>query len=79
MLGFSPNFTQTAEGLITRPAHPEALGETRQSARFLCGLTSPALTRAKLSRHPLFASLETHRFQQVLDLLTTGPSPPPGK
>ena len=52
-----------------RAANPGALGETRQSARFLCGLTSPALTRAKLARHPLFGSLETRRFQEVLDLL----------
>ena len=56
-----------------RTAHPEALGETRQSARFLCGLTSPALTRAKLTRHPLCGSLETRRFQEVLDLLTSAP------
>ncbi len=62
-----------------RAAHPEALGEARQSARFLCGLTSPALTRAKLSRHPLFASLETHRFQQVLDILAPGPSSAPSE
>ncbi|MCW3054147.1 MAG: hypothetical protein JWN14_3317, partial [Chthonomonadales bacterium] len=27
------------------------------------------LTRAKLARHPLFGSLETRRFQEVLDLL----------
>lgn len=54
-----------------RAAHPEALGEIRQSGRFLCGLTSPALTRAKLARHPLFGSLETRRFQEVLDLLST--------
>ncbi len=53
-----------------RAAHPEALGEIRQSARFLCGLTSPALTRAKLARHSLFGSLETRRFQEVLDMLT---------
>ena len=29
--------------------HPQALGEPRQMARFLAGLTSPALTRAKLA------------------------------
>ncbi|MCW3098585.1 MAG: ATP-dependent helicase, RecQ family [Chthonomonadaceae bacterium] len=53
-----------------RAAHPDALSETRQSARFLCGLSSPALTRARLARHPLFGSLETRRFQEVLDMLT---------
>ncbi len=31
-------------------AHPEALGAPRQRARFLCGITSPATSRAKLTR-----------------------------
>jgi ATP-dependent DNA helicase RecQ len=50
-----------------REAHTEALGEPRQAARFLCGLSSPALTRQKLSRHPLFGALEERRFPEVLD------------
>ena len=49
-----------------RGAHPDALGEARQAARFLCGLSSPALTRAKLSRHPLFGVWEDRRFADVL-------------
>ncbi len=44
----------------------DALGTPRQRARFLCGLSSPALTRAKLSRHPLFGRLEDRRFADVL-------------
>ena len=48
-------------------AHPHALGEPRQRARFLCGLSSPALTKAKLSRHPLYGSLSRRRFAEVLD------------
>jgi ATP-dependent DNA helicase RecQ len=47
-------------------AHLDALSHPRQRARFLCGLTSPAITRAKLGRHPLFGSLEGHRFHEVL-------------
>jgi ATP-dependent DNA helicase RecQ len=47
-------------------AHPEALGVPRQQARFLCGLSSPAATRAKLTRHPLFGALADHRFADVL-------------
>jgi ATP-dependent DNA helicase RecQ len=47
--------------------HPQALGTPRQIARFLCGLSSPALTAAKLSRHPLFGSLEQHRFADLLE------------
>lgn len=46
--------------------HPAALHEPRQQARFLCGLTSPALARARISRHPLFGTLETLRFGDVL-------------
>jgi ATP-dependent DNA helicase RecQ len=44
----------------------DALGEPRQSARFLCGLTSPALTRSKLTRHPLFGVFEERRFADVI-------------
>lgn len=49
-----------------RAAHPDALGENRQTARFLCGLATPAVTRAKLSRHELFGALEAYRFRDVL-------------
>jgi ATP-dependent DNA helicase RecQ len=47
-------------------AHPEALGEPRQLARYLCGISSPATTRAKLTREPPFGVLEGHRFADVL-------------
>jgi len=47
-------------------AHPKALGDPRQRARFLCGLTSPALTAEKLSRHERFAALENHPFADIL-------------
>jgi ATP-dependent DNA helicase RecQ len=49
-----------------RDAHPEALGHPRQQARFLCGLSSPAVTRARLGRHPLSGALETRAFAEVL-------------
>jgi ATP-dependent DNA helicase RecQ len=49
-----------------RESHPEALGDARQAARFLAGLTSPAVTRARLSRHPLFGALEGRRFTEIL-------------
>jgi ATP-dependent DNA helicase RecQ len=49
-----------------RESHPVALGEPRQQARFLCGLTSPGLTAARLSRHPLFGALEQYPFAEVL-------------
>lgn len=47
-------------------SHPQALGTPRQMARFLCGLTSPAMTRAKLPKHEMFATLEHYRFVEVL-------------
>jgi ATP-dependent DNA helicase RecQ len=47
-------------------AHAVALGDPRQQARFLCGLSSPAITQARLSRNPLFGVLEGHRFADVL-------------
>jgi ATP-dependent DNA helicase RecQ len=46
--------------------HPNALGTPRQRARFLCGLTSPATTKARLTRHPLFGALADRRFADVL-------------
>jgi ATP-dependent DNA helicase RecQ len=51
-----------------RAEHPAELGQPRQLARFLCGLTSPATTRAKLSRHPLYGELAANRFADVLAL-----------
>lgn len=55
-----------------REAHPQALSEPRQAARFLCGLSSPALTRAKLSRHELFGIWENRRFAEVLEWCEVG-------
>ena len=42
------------------------LGEPRAFARFLTGLTSPRLTRRKLSGHPLFGALADVPFADVL-------------
>jgi ATP-dependent DNA helicase RecQ len=46
--------------------NPAALASPRQQARFLCGITSPATSRARLGRHPLFGRLVAHRFADVL-------------
>jgi ATP-dependent DNA helicase RecQ len=46
-------------------ANPDALGHPRQRARYLCGISSPATTRARLTREPLFGALEGHRFADV--------------
>jgi ATP-dependent DNA helicase RecQ len=52
------------EGLAT--AHPGALETPRQRARFLCGITSPATTRSRLTREATFGSLADRRFAEVL-------------
>lgn len=44
-----------------------ALSHPRQQARMLCGLTSPALIRAKLTKHPFFGMCAGHRFHEVLE------------
>ena len=49
-----------------RAAHPRALGGDRQLARFLCGITSPALTVAKLTRHPQFGAAAQQPFARVM-------------
>ncbi|MBF5042346.1 RecQ family ATP-dependent DNA helicase [Aggregicoccus sp. 17bor-14] len=46
--------------------HPDALGSPRQAARFLCGLGSPATSKARLGGHRLFGALEEWPFAQVL-------------
>jgi ATP-dependent DNA helicase RecQ len=43
-----------------------ALASPRQVARFLCGIASPATSRAKLRSHALFGSLESTPFHEVL-------------
>ncbi|HET9450458.1 MAG TPA: C-terminal helicase domain-containing protein, partial [Aggregicoccus sp.] len=47
-------------------SHPGALGTPRQVARFLCGLGSPATSRARLGGHRLFGALEEWPFAEVL-------------
>lgn len=46
--------------------NPAALGSARQRAKFLCGLSSPAISKAKLARHKMFGVLEEYRFNEVL-------------
>ena len=49
-----------------RSERHEALAQPRQLARFLCGLTSPLASRARLGRHPHFGALRNWPFQDVL-------------
>jgi ATP-dependent DNA helicase RecQ len=45
-----------------------ALATPRQFARFLCGMSSPASTRARLGRHDAFGMLADLPFAEVLNL-----------
>jgi ATP-dependent DNA helicase RecQ len=49
----------------------EALSHPRQLARFLCGLTSPATSRTRLTRHPRFGSFADMPFLEVLAFVET--------
>jgi ATP-dependent DNA helicase RecQ len=62
------SIVEPAQLAALRAEEPDALGQQRQLARFLCGLSSPATTRAKLSRHELYGALAAHRFADVLAL-----------
>jgi len=48
-----------------------ALRQPRQLARFLCGLSSPATTRARLGRHDDFGALGHLPFPEILAQLET--------
>ncbi|WYD80173.1 MAG: RecQ family ATP-dependent DNA helicase [Candidatus Electrothrix gigas] len=54
-----------------RSEYPQALASPRQVTRLLCGLSSPRLTRNKLSKHALFGRLEQYPFAAVMDWVKT--------
>jgi ATP-dependent DNA helicase RecQ len=58
---------QWREAVRVRSEHAEALGDPRAFTRFLCGLTSPRLARAKLSSHRLFGVFGDVPFADVLE------------
>ncbi|MFC4258264.1 ATP-dependent DNA helicase RecQ [Marinobacter lacisalsi] len=45
----------------------QALAQPRQLARFLCGITSPKASRARLGKHPHFGALAETPFTRVLE------------
>ena len=49
--------------------YPDRFVQPRDQARFLCGLTSPGFTRARLSRHPSFGVCDRIPFSDVLEQL----------
>jgi ATP-dependent DNA helicase RecQ len=62
----APITLDTAALSALRSEHTAALGHPRQLARFLCGLSSPAASRAKLPKHALFGCLAERPFASVL-------------
>lgn len=59
---------------VIRQTHAEghpALRQPRQLARFLCGLSSPATTRARLQRDERFGALAEVPFRDVLDHISS--------
>jgi ATP-dependent DNA helicase RecQ len=48
-----------------RAEHPAALGAHRQATRFLCGVSSPALSAARLHKHSLYGVFAGRRFHEV--------------
>ena len=60
------------EVLAFRGEYEKALGEPRALARFLCGVGSPWLTRARLPSHRLFGRLREVRFSEVLERARSG-------
>ncbi len=70
----APLETGAAEAEIAQRLRAEdhaSLSHPRQLARFLCGITSPAVTRAKLSRHTDFGALGAFPFRKVLEMLSS--------
>lgn len=57
------------QAAAVRQAQLRELGPARAFARFLCGVSSPWLTRAKLQNSPLFGSLTEVPFPVVLERL----------
>lgn len=52
-----------------RARYSGLLNGARPMARFLCGLTGPAFSKAKVMKDPLFGSLANYRFAKVLDFV----------
>lgn len=54
------------EAMAVRRQHPRELCDARSVARFLCGVSSPRMIRAKLQSHALFGALGHVPFPKIL-------------
>lgn len=61
-----------SRGLSLRQEYAKELRDARSLARFLCGVSSPHLIRAKLQRHWLFGALSHVPFSTVLQRAANG-------
>ncbi len=67
---FTKNDEQRIQSLISQ-GH-ESIRSPRQLTRFLCGITSPATTRAKLRKETsLFGAHDSYSFKATLELVET--------
>ena len=72
----SERATQAPDGgvidgvLALQEKHPAVLASPVELARVLCGLSSPAISKAKLQKEMLFGSCESIGYQLVLNALT---------
>lgn len=57
------------QDLLLQDSAQATLTDARSLARFLCGVTSPKSSRAKLPRHALFGKLEKLAFKEVVSWL----------
>jgi ATP-dependent DNA helicase RecQ len=55
-----------AEAMELRRQYSDPLADNRALVRFLCGLTSPRLTKTKLSSHPRFGVFADVPFADLL-------------
>jgi ATP-dependent DNA helicase RecQ len=72
----SPDYAQVGDSALTglrrlRQEYPQQLADLRQQARFLCGLSSPKMVRARLTRHPLYGCCSGVPFEDVLEAVAT--------
>lgn len=70
-VGVGPAATPDTEWSL--PSLPAELSDPRQAARFLCGISSPHLSRGKWTRDPRFGSLEKVPFREVMERLEERP------
>lgn len=70
-----PRVGDSTRGIVgkLRKSHPEHLATPWQQARFLCGLSSPKMIRARLTRDSGFGCCSGIPFDCVLENLTKSP------